>query len=101
MAWSPLRSSSRAERAEAEAAEAGSGNTVDRPALETVLRELAELVRKNDPEAENALEGLRGVLKGARPKEVERIAQALDLFDFRAAAKALTALAEAERIPLS
>ena len=83
-----------------EPAEPPSVSVVDRPALETSLRELAELVRKNDPEAEDALERLRGVLQGTRPKEVERIAQALDLFDFRAAAQALTTLAETERIPL-
>jgi len=35
-------------------------------------------------------------LNGSRPKEVERIARALDMFDFRGATKALTALAEAE-----
>ena len=96
----PLAQQAKAERAKAEATEVDSGNAVDRPALEPALRELAELVRKNDPEAEIALERLRGVLKGARPKEVERIAQALDLFDFRAAAKALTALAEAEKVAL-
>jgi hypothetical protein len=73
---------------------------VDRPALETALRSLADLVRKNDPEAEGALEHVRGVLKGARGKEVERIAQALDMFDFRGATKALTALADAEGIPI-
>ena len=55
---------------------------------------------KNDPEADIALEQLRSVLKGARPREVDRIAQALDLFDFRTAAKAITGLAEAENIAL-
>ena len=76
------------------------GEGVDRAALETALRTLAELVRKNDPEAENALEQVRVALNGSRPKEVERIARALDMFDFRGATKALTALAEAEGLPL-
>jgi PAS domain S-box-containing protein len=95
----PLAEQAAAARAET-ASGAGSGGAVDRPALETALRALADLVRKNDPEAEGALEHVRGVLKGSRTKEVERIAQALDLFDFRGAAKALTALAEAEDIPV-
>jgi hypothetical protein len=73
---------------------------MDRTALETALRTLAECVRKNDPEAERVLEPVRVALNGSRPKEVERIAQALDLFDFRAATKALTALAEAEGLRL-
>src|SRR5262249_28103387 len=39
-------------------------------------------------------------LKGARPREVERVAQALDAFDFRGAARAIAALAEAEGVAL-
>ena len=46
------------------------------------------------------MEQVRGALKGSRAKEVGRIAGALDLFDFRGAAKALTALAEAEGVPV-
>ena len=67
-------------------------------ALEAALRALADLVRRNDPAAEGALEQVRAALNGSRSKEVGRIAQALDLFDFRGATKALTALAEAESI---
>ena len=74
---------------------------MDRPSLEAALRALAELVRKNDPEAEIALEPVRDALRGSRPREAERIAQALDMFDFRGAAKALNALAEAEGISLA
>ena len=96
----PLAEQAAAARAEAEASGAGPGGAVDRPALEAALRALADLVRKNDPEAEGALEHVRGALKGSRAKEVERIAQALDLFDFRGAAKALAALADAEGIRL-
>jgi two-component system, sensor histidine kinase and response regulator len=94
----PLAEQAAAARAETEASGAGSGGAVDRAALETALRALADLVRMNDPEAEGALGQVRGALNGSRTREVERIAQALDLFDFRGAAKALTALAEAEGI---
>ena len=87
-------------RAEAEVSGAGARGPVDRPALESALRALADRVRKNDPEAEDALGHVRGMLKGARNKEVKRIAQALDLFDFRGAARALTALADAEGVSL-
>jgi two-component system sensor histidine kinase/response regulator len=96
----PLAAQAAATRAGTEASGAGSGGTVDRAALETALRALADFVRRNDPEAEGALEQVRGALNGSRSREEERIAQALDLFDFRGAAKALTALAEAEGIAL-
>ena len=96
----PLARQAEAARAEAEARAAQPGEGMDRTALETALRTLAECVRKNDPEAERVLEPVRVALNGSRPKEVERIAQALDLFDFRAATKALTALAEAEGLRL-
>jgi CheY-like chemotaxis protein len=94
----PLAEQAAAARAEAEASGAESAGAVDRSALETSLRALADLVRKNEPEAESALENVRSALRGTRSKEVERIAQALDLFDFRAAAKALAVLAEAEGV---
>jgi two-component system, sensor histidine kinase and response regulator len=96
----PLVQQPQAERTEAEVAAADAESNVDRPALEAALRTLAQLVSKNDPEAESALEALQGVLRGARPSEVDRIAQALDLFDFRTAAKAIVGLAEAEKIAL-
>jgi two-component system sensor histidine kinase/response regulator len=96
----PLAEQAAAARAEIEASGSGPGAAVDKDDLEQALRVLADLVRKSDPEAEGALEHVRGALKGSRAKEVERIAQALDLFDFRGAAKALTALAEAEGIPI-
>jgi PAS domain S-box-containing protein len=96
----PVAQRARAARAEAEAAKTDAEGRVDRSAFESALRTLAELVSKNDPEADHALEHLRSVLKGARQKEVDRIAQALDLFDFRSAAKAITGLAEAEKVAL-
>jgi PAS domain S-box-containing protein len=94
----PLAEQAASAPAETEAPGAGSEGAVDRAALEAALRALADLVRKNDPEAEGALEQVRAALNGSRTSEVERIAQALDLFDFRGAAKAFTALAEAEGI---
>jgi CheY-like chemotaxis protein len=96
----PLVEQGAAARAEAETSAAESAGAVDRSALETALRALADLVRKNEPEAEIALETVRSALRGTRGKEVERIAQALDLFDFRAAARALAVLAEAEGVPV-
>ena len=96
----PLVRQAEAARREAEAPGLQLGQGVDGAALETALRTLAEFARKHDPEAENALEQVRVALNGSRPKEVERIVRALDTFDFRAATKAITALAEAEGLPL-
>ena len=73
---------------------------MDRHALATSLRALADLVRKNNPEAENVLEHVRAALKGSHTEAVNCVAQALDVFDFRGAMKALTALAEAEGVPI-
>jgi hypothetical protein len=84
--------------APAQASGAGSEDVVDRHAIETSLRTLADLVRKNNPDAEKVLDHVRAALKGSRAEAVERIAQALDVFDFRGAMKALTALADAEGI---
>jgi PAS domain S-box-containing protein len=89
-----------AARAETQTMEPKSAGLVDASALRTALDALADLIRRSDPEAEVALEQVRGALKGAHGKEVERIAQALDLFDFRAATTAVTALAEAEGISI-
>jgi PAS domain S-box-containing protein len=91
----PLVEQAAAARAEPEAAAA-----VDRPALETALRTLADLVRRNNPDAEAALEHVRVALGGLHSRDVEHIAGALDQFDFRGAARALTALAEAEGISM-
>src|SRR5215468_10679105 len=86
--------------APAQASRAGSGDVVDRHALATSLRALADLIRKNNPEAENVLEQVRAALEGSHVEAVDRIAQALDGFDFRGAMKALAALADAEGIPV-
>jgi HPt (histidine-containing phosphotransfer) domain-containing protein len=86
--------------APAQASMAGSGDGVDRHALETSLRTLAELVRKSNPDAESVLEHVRAALKGTHTEAVDRVAQALDVFDFRGTMKALTALAEAEGVPI-
>lgn len=94
----PLAEQATAARAGTQGSKAASGAVVDVAALETALRALADGVRKSDPEAEGALEQVRGALRGSRAPEVERIAGALDVFDFREAARALAALAEAEGI---
>ena len=73
---------------------------MDRHALATSLRALADLIRKNNPDAENVLEQVRAALEGSHAEAVDRIAQALDGFDFRGAMKALAALADAEGIPV-
>ena len=86
--------------ATAQASRARSGDVVDRHALATSLRALADLIRKNNPEAENVLEQVRAALEGSHVEAVDRIAQALDGFDFRGAMKALAALADAEGIPV-
>jgi len=88
------------ETAVARASTGGADGAVDRTALEASLRELSALVRTNNPDAENALEHVRAALKGARREEVEGVAQALDLFDFRGAAKAVASLAAAEGVSL-
>ena len=84
--------------APAQASRAGSGDVVDRHALATSLRALADLIRKNNPDAENVLEQVRAALKGSHAEAVDRIAEALDGFDFRGAMKALAALADTEGI---
>src|SRR5215471_15495073 len=84
--------------APAQASRPGSGDIVDRQALETSLAVLAGLVRKNNPDAENVLEHVRAALKGSHAEAVDRIAEALDGFDFRGAMKALAALADTEGI---
>jgi two-component system sensor histidine kinase/response regulator len=96
----PLAQQSEAARAKVVASDSPSPGVVDRTALEASLRELADHVRTNNPDAEDALEHVRAALGGSRGIEIERIAQALDLFDFREAAKALSALADAEGIPI-
>jgi two-component system, sensor histidine kinase and response regulator len=96
----PLAHQAEAAQAEARSSEAPTGAGVDSASLEAALRELSNLLRKNDPEAETALERVRGALRGTRGPDVERVARALDMFDFREATKALSALAEAVGIGL-
>jgi CheY-like chemotaxis protein len=96
----PLAREAEEARAEAEASGGPADGAVDRDALESSIRELSRLVRSNNPDAEAALEGVRAALNGARGKEVEGVAQALDMFDFRGAEKALADLATVEGVPL-
>src|SRR5262249_34010721 len=74
-----------------QASKTGSEGVVDRHSLETSLHTLADVVRKNNPDGENVLEHVRAALKGSRAEAVDRIAHALDVFDFREAMKALAA----------
>jgi PAS domain S-box-containing protein len=97
----PLAVQAAATRAETAKSGAGSGVAVNKADLETALRALADLIRKNDPEAEGALEQVRGALHGSHAMELQQITQALDLFDFRKAAKALAALAQAAGISVA
>jgi two-component system sensor histidine kinase/response regulator len=96
----PLAKDAAVARDGAQSSDVMAAGAVDRAALQKAARALSDLVRKNDPEADHALEQLRAALQGGRRKELEGIAQALDVFDFRGAAKALAALAEAEGIML-
>jgi two-component system sensor histidine kinase/response regulator len=89
-----------ASTAPAQASRAASQGVVDRHALATSLSALADLIRKNNPDAESVLEQVRAALEGSRFEAVDRIAGALDVFDFRGAMKALAALADAEGIPV-
>jgi CheY-like chemotaxis protein len=97
-ALAPLVESSAAVRANTERSEITASDAVDRHALETAVRTLSELIRRHDPQAEGALEQIRTAVKGAHHNEMDQIAEALELFDFRRAANALGALAEAEGI---
>jgi HPt (histidine-containing phosphotransfer) domain-containing protein len=74
---------------------------IDRASLKKSLRELSTLLRRNDPEAQDVLEVVRGLLKGSRRREIDRIAQALDRFDFRGAVSAVIQLAAIEAIELA
>jgi two-component system sensor histidine kinase/response regulator len=97
----PLAGRHAAAQAATESPDNDSVAAIDKASLEAALLALADLVRRNDPEAEGALEQLRTVLKGTRAGEVDRVARALDRFDFREAAKAITALAGADGIRIA
>lgn len=96
----PLAQEEATLRAEQNAVQAEAAGDVDRPALEGALRKILQLLKKNDPDAETVVEEIRTVLNGAHAAELDRIQQALDNFDFKQAAKAVTSLAEVAQVLL-
>jgi two-component system sensor histidine kinase/response regulator len=86
-----------AEEAAAEAlqtVQASAGQEMDRPMAEASARELADMLKKNNPDAEAALERLKTALGGSGGPEATQITESLDMFDFKGALSALHALAE-------
>ncbi len=71
----------------------GPSAEVDHEALGTAMKVLAELLRKNNPEAEAALETVTALCVGQWAGRIQRLGLALDRFDFKAAIKALEELA--------
>jgi hypothetical protein len=66
---------------------------VNRDALGVAMKTLAELLRKNNPEAEVALETVTALCLGQWAESIRRLGLAVDNFDFKGAMKALEALA--------
>ena len=64
------------------------------------MKVLADLLRKNNPEAEVALETVTALCQGQWPESIRRLGQAVDMFDFKGAIKALEALAGDANIAL-
>ena len=96
----PLIQQAAALRARQEVAQAEAPGDFDRTALEAALRTMLPLLRKSDPEAESVLDQVRDALKGTHANELDRITQALDNFDFKQAAKALTTLADTTKVSI-
>ena len=90
------------ERAEAErpAGQADQGGDVDPEALAAAMRQLAALLDRNNPEAEYALEKLRGLLGGKMATEAKALADKLDMFDFKGARGVLETMAEGQDVAL-
>jgi two-component system sensor histidine kinase/response regulator len=72
---------------------AGPAGEVNRDALGVAMKTLAELLRKNNPEAEVALETVTALCLGQWAESIRRLGLAVDTFDFKGAMKALEALA--------
>jgi two-component system sensor histidine kinase/response regulator len=66
---------------------------VNREALASALSGLEEMLRKNNPDAEVALENIVSLCRGHWAVSTRRLGAAIDQFDFKAAIKALEALA--------
>ena len=79
---------------------ADSSKDVNREALGSALKSLAEMVRKNNPEAEVALENVTALCRGQWSVITRRIGNAVDSFDFKGAMKALQELAGEANIAL-
>ena len=71
----------------------GASADVDQEALSGAMKVLAELLRKNNPEAEVALESVNALCLGRWSGTIRRLGVAVDTFDFKGAMKALEALA--------
>jgi signal transduction histidine kinase/DNA-binding response OmpR family regulator/HPt (histidine-containing phosphotransfer) domain-containing protein/HAMP domain-containing protein len=73
---------------------------VNREALGASLKALAEMLRKNNPEAEVALENVTALCRDQWAESTLRIGNAVDSFDFKGAMKALEQLAGEANISL-
>jgi hypothetical protein len=62
---------------------------------------MAELLRKNNPEAEAALEKVTALCRGHWAEPIRRLSVAVDAFDFKGALKALEAFAGDANVPLT
>jgi len=84
--------------AKAETAEAG--GEMDLDALAGAMKTLAAMLAKNNPDAETALEDVQAALAGQFADKAQKIADSLDMFDFKGASAALAELAQAADISL-
>jgi len=84
----------------AKAPAADPSKDVNREALSAALKTLAEMVRKNNPEAEAALENVTSLCRGQWATTTRRIGNAVDSFDFKGALRALQELAGEANIAL-
>jgi len=66
---------------------------MNREALGAAMKVLADMLRKNNPEAEVALETVTALCRGRWAESTRRLGKAMDLFDFKGAMKALEELA--------
>jgi two-component system, sensor histidine kinase and response regulator len=73
---------------------------INREALGAAMKVLAEMLRKNNPEAEVALETVTTLCLGQWTGTTRRLGIAVDTFDFKGAIKALDALAGEAKVAL-
>jgi two-component system sensor histidine kinase/response regulator len=79
---------------------AGPPGDVNREALRDAMKLLAERLRKNDPEAETAMETVTALCQGQWSGSIRRLNQAVDMFDFKGAIRALDSLAADSNVDL-